>query len=78
MLIHYGSTAWLLSILLIGFQTALGLSVFELTALPILASILLLIWLGTVIVSCVVFMQKGRSNSLPTDIEWRGLYVHRF
>ncbi len=67
MLIHYGSTAWLLSIILIGFQTVLGHSVFELTALPILASILLLIWFGTVMVSCVLFIKKGRINFRTTD-----------
>ena len=60
-LIHYGSLAWMLSIILIGFQTALGHSVFELTALPILASILLLVWLGTVIAASVLFIRKKRA-----------------
>lgn len=61
-LIHYGSIAWMLSILLIGFQTALGRSVFELTALPILASMLLLVWLGTAIAASVFFIRKRRAD----------------
>jgi hypothetical protein len=64
MLIHYGSIAWMLSIILIGFQTAVGRSVFELTILPILAVILLLVWLGTVIVASVLFIKSGRTNVL--------------
>ncbi|KAB7709252.1 hypothetical protein F9802_02885 [Bacillus aerolatus] len=66
-LIHYGSMAWMLSIILIGFQTALGRSVFELTALPILVGILLFVWLGTVSVAFVLFIKKRRINSLPSD-----------
>ncbi|USK32895.1 hypothetical protein LIT25_20270 [Bacillus sp. F19] len=61
-LIHFGSITWMLSIILIGFQTALGRSVFELTALPILASILLLVWLGTTIAACVLMIWKKSSN----------------
>ena len=61
-LIHYGSLAWMLSIILIGFQTALGRSVFELTALPILASMLLLVWLGTAIAASVFFIRKRRAD----------------
>lgn len=57
-LIHYGGIAWLLSIILIGIQTAIGQPVFELATLPILAGILLLIWLGTVIITFVNFIKK--------------------
>ncbi|WP_028403263.1 hypothetical protein [Ectobacillus panaciterrae] len=49
--IHFGSFAWMISIVLIGLQTALGRSVFELTALPLLAGVMLLIWLATVVVA---------------------------
>ncbi|SFC39949.1 hypothetical protein SAMN04488168_104141 [Bacillus sp. 491mf] len=43
--IHFGGFAWTLSIVLIGLQTALGCSVFELTVLPLLSGAMLLIWL---------------------------------
>ncbi|MGM0878347.1 MAG: hypothetical protein ACQEWV_27505 [Bacillota bacterium] len=66
-LIHFGSIAWMLSIILIGIQTALGRTVFELTALPILACILLLIWLGTAIVACLLFMKSMRKTSIQTN-----------
>ncbi|MEH7179781.1 hypothetical protein [Neobacillus vireti] len=59
-LIQTGSMAWMLSILLIGIQTALGQTVFELTLLPILAGLLLLIWFGTVMVSCGLLMKQLR------------------
>ena len=59
-LIHSGSIAWMLSILLIGIQTALGQPVFELTLLPILAGLLLLIWFVTVIVSCGFLIKQMR------------------
>lgn len=49
--IHFGSFAWTISIVLIGLQTAFGRSVFELTALPLLAGVMLLIWLATVVVA---------------------------
>jgi hypothetical protein len=68
-LIHYGSLAWMLSIILIGFQTALGHSVFELTALPILASILLLVWLGTAIAASVLFIRKKRAHRVFSHSE---------
>ncbi|AOZ94689.1 hypothetical protein PNBC_18280 [Paenibacillus crassostreae] len=61
LLIHYGSIAWMLSILLIGFQTALGRTVFELTALPILASLLMLVWFGTAITAAALFIRKKRT-----------------
>ena len=67
LLIHNGSVAWMFSIILIGVQTALGRSVFELTVLPILTSILLFMWLGTLIVSSVLFIKKRGTNTLSTD-----------
>ncbi|WP_227002774.1 hypothetical protein [Salicibibacter kimchii] len=59
-LIHYGSIAWIVSIILIGFQTALGRTVFELSALPILTGIVLFIWLGATIMSFVLFVRKEK------------------
>ncbi|MEH7012124.1 hypothetical protein V7087_15150 [Neobacillus niacini] len=69
-LIHYSSNAWMLSILLIGTQTVLGRSVFELTPLPILASLLMLVWFIMLVVPCVLlFKQKSvaimKENRFP-------------
>ncbi|MFP7298786.1 hypothetical protein [Neobacillus niacini] len=50
-LIHTGCIAWILMILTISIQTALGQSVFQLTPLPILAFVFLLIWFATVVIS---------------------------
>lgn len=49
LLIHCGSLAWTISILLISVQTFLGRSVFEWTALPILSGIMLFIWFASVV-----------------------------
>ena len=68
-LIHYGSIAWMLSIILIGFQTVLGRSVFELTVLPILAGILLFVWLGTAIAASVLFIRKKRAHRVFSHSE---------
>ncbi|MDW0118560.1 hypothetical protein QTL97_16655 [Sporosarcina thermotolerans] len=67
LLIHYGSISWTLSILLIGFQTLLDRTVFELTTLPIISGILLLVWLGTVIVASVLFIKDWRTKALKTN-----------
>ncbi|WP_193568275.1 hypothetical protein [Gracilibacillus saliphilus] len=66
-LIHLGSIAWLLMILLIGIQTGFGRPVFELTILPIMASVILLIWLGAVISTFVFFMKPKSANNIPID-----------
>lgn len=58
-LIHYGSAAWLMAILMIGIQTMLGRSVFEWSLLPILAGILVIIWLGTVCAAFALFKKAG-------------------
>jgi hypothetical protein len=71
-LIHYGSIAWMLSIILIGIQTALGRSVFELTALPIIAGILLLVWLGTALFACLLYLnllRKSQDSYVKSSIE---------
>ncbi|OMP68426.1 hypothetical protein [Domibacillus epiphyticus] len=44
LLLHAGSISWILSILLIGIQTALGKTVFELSLLPSFIIFLLFIW----------------------------------
>lgn len=66
-LIHSGSMAWMLSILLIGIQTAIGRPVFELTILPILAGLFLLVWLGTTIIAFGQFMKQWRKHSIPAN-----------
>ena len=64
MLIHFGSIAWMVSIILIGIQTALGRTVFELSPLPILAGCLLFLWLGSATVVSIHFiMPKVRKLS---------------
>lgn len=67
LLIHSGSIAWILAIILIGFQAALGSSVFELTILSILAGVFLLVWLGSAIVACILFAKKRNSPILQID-----------
>ncbi|RST74303.1 hypothetical protein D4T97_011570 [Siminovitchia acidinfaciens] len=59
-IIHSGSLAWMFAIILIGVQTALGQSVFEFTLLPVLAGTMLLVWLGTALVSLVLFMNREK------------------
>lgn len=67
LLIHYGSISWMLSLILVGFQTALDRTVFELTILPIISGILLLVWFGIAIVAAVLFIKGWRTNALETD-----------
>ncbi|WP_257347640.1 hypothetical protein [Pseudalkalibacillus decolorationis] len=47
---HTGCLAWTFSLLLIGIQTGLGRSVFELTLLPIFSGVMLLVWMVTVVI----------------------------
>ncbi|MDX8044883.1 hypothetical protein SH601_02690 [Gracilibacillus sp. S3-1-1] len=53
---HIGSNAWLLMVLIISVQTALGRSVFEWSILPIVAGCLLLIWVITMATSFIIFL----------------------
>lgn len=63
MLIHFGSITWMVSIILMGIQTALGRTVFELSPLPILTGCLLFLWLGSVVVASVFFIRdKSQAN----------------
>jgi hypothetical protein len=66
-LIHLGCIAWMLSILMIGIQTALGRTVFELTLLPILGSLLLLVWFATLIIAFVFWIKQRKTNSLTAN-----------
>ncbi|WP_062049041.1 hypothetical protein [Bacillus sp. JCM 19034] len=60
-LLHVGSIAWTIMILLIGIQTGLGRDVFELSLLPILGSVFLIVWVVTAFIAFTLFL-KG----LPT------------
>ncbi|NEW05742.1 hypothetical protein GK047_06880 [Paenibacillus sp. SYP-B3998] len=57
-LIHVGSIAWMVVILLIGVQTALGCTVFEWTALPLLTALALVGWLATVGIAAFPLLRK--------------------
>lgn len=66
-LVHFGSIAWMLMIGLIGIQTALGRTVFELTIIPVLTGLLLLVWLGTVMTAGLFFTKERRGLTIPAD-----------
>jgi hypothetical protein len=63
-LVHMSSFAWMLMILLIGVQTGLGKKVFELSLLPLLSSLFLLVWLGTLVYSLFLLYKQRRVLSL--------------
>jgi hypothetical protein len=67
-LIHAGSIAWLLMIVMIGIQTALGHSVFELTPLPISAFLLFLFWFGTVVAACMLLIKKRKELTVNAEV----------
>lgn len=67
-LLHTGSIAWMLMVLLIGIQTAFGQSVFELSTLPIIALLLLLIWFGTVCAACRLLIKKRREITVTGEV----------
>lgn len=60
-LVHIGSITWMISIMMIGFQTALGRTVFELTTLPILTCLFLLIWFVTALTAAWLFLKKRKA-----------------
>ncbi|MBS4201099.1 hypothetical protein KHA93_15780 [Bacillus sp. FJAT-49732] len=72
LLTHLGSTFWLISIILIGFQTFLGRTIFELSLLPILAAITLFGWLIALIISFLAtrksFLPKGNQAGIKVDV----------
>lgn len=63
-LIHMGSIAWTVSILLITVQTSLGRAVFELTVLPLLAAVMLLVWLVSVVVAVRRLLRSTAGETL--------------
>jgi hypothetical protein len=67
-LIHVGGITWLLTIVMIGIQTALGHSVFELTALPIIACLLFVIWFGTVVVACMLLIKNRKELTVTAEM----------
>jgi len=58
-LVHIGSISWMIAILFIGFQTALGRTIFEFSSFPILTALFLLIWLGTAIAGGWLCIRKS-------------------
>ncbi|MFJ5758847.1 hypothetical protein ACIQAA_06800 [Neobacillus sp. NPDC093182] len=67
-LIHTGSIAWMLMVLLLGLQTAFGQSIFQLSILPIIALLLLLIWFGTVCTACWLLIIKRREFTVTGEV----------
>jgi hypothetical protein len=67
-LIHTGSIAWMLMVLLLGLQTAFGQSIFQLSILPILALLFLLIWFGTVCATCWLLIKKRREFTVTGEV----------
>jgi hypothetical protein len=65
---HIGGTAWTIAILLITVQTAFGRTMFETSALPLLAGIILLVWLVAVIAMSRSVL--GSAAGLPS---WRAI-----
>ncbi|MCA0758479.1 hypothetical protein KP806_25820 [Paenibacillus sp. N4] len=68
-IVHAGSIAWTSALVLIMLQTALGRTVFELGPLPILACILLLLWLAAAAVAVRELLLRpagGMSSLLRT------------
>jgi hypothetical protein len=66
-LIHTGSIAWMISIILIGLQTALGRTAFELTALPLLACAILLVWLATAVLATFGLLKPLTMSDIPSS-----------
>jgi hypothetical protein len=67
-LIHAGCIAWLLMIVMIGIQTALGHSVFELTPIPISAILFFLIWFGTVVAACMLLIKNRKEITVTAEV----------
>jgi len=71
-LIHVGSTFWLISIILIGVQTILGRTTFEMSVLPMLVVIALLGWLAMSVVSFLgavkYFSSKGNQAEINLNV----------
>lgn len=61
-LIHLGGVAWMIVIVLIALQTALGASVFEWSFLPIVAGVFLFVWFMTLFVSIAGVMRNMKGS----------------
>lgn len=72
-LIHIGSIAWTVSILLIAAQTLLGRTVFEPTVLPLMAGVMLLVCLITVIIAMRKLLKSASGVSLFKLLKERGM-----
>ncbi|MED4531708.1 hypothetical protein ABET51_22195 [Metabacillus fastidiosus] len=66
LLLHIGGSAWIISMCLIGIQTVLGESIFQMTLLPIISGFMLVVWLITAFYSFWMFM-KAKSNFLTVN-----------
>lgn len=62
-MVHVGGCAWLLAILLIGLQTGMGRSAFELAPFPILAAASLLVWFGMTAGAFAIYLNKTKEIS---------------
>ncbi|MGG3800593.1 hypothetical protein [Metabacillus fastidiosus] len=60
MLLHIGGSAWIISMCLIGFQTVLGESIFQMTLIPVISGFMLVVWLITAFYSFWMFMKARR------------------
>jgi hypothetical protein len=67
-MIHTGSIAWMLMVIVLGIQTALGQTIFEITILPIIALLFFLIWFGTVCVACRLLVTKRRKITVTAKV----------
>ncbi|MEW9701409.1 hypothetical protein [Paenibacillus sp. SI8] len=56
--VHAGGIAWMIAIVLIGWQTVLGRTVFEMSILPILAGAMLLISVATIVISLLDLLKS--------------------
>lgn len=59
-MVHVGGGAWMLAILLIGVQTGMGRSAFELAPFPVLAAASLLVWFGMTAGSIAIYLNKTK------------------
>lgn len=71
--IHVGSIAWTVSLVLVLIQTSLGQTAFELTTLPVLSGIMLLVWVVAGAASVRLLLKSTGSASLFHLLKGRGL-----
>ncbi|WP_274653553.1 hypothetical protein [Paenibacillus humicola] len=61
--LHIGGIAWMAAMALLFVQTALGHTVFEWTALPVAAGVMLAVWLGTAIAAAAELLKPAAAQS---------------